>query len=105
MLVWGFVRPRTPLRYTPTTFYRKAGRLFQRPAKGITVTAVHVGYMDTDMVAALDVPKIDPRDVARQTVDAILHGSFEVLADETSRSIKSALSGDVSALYPQLAKF
>ena len=72
--------------------------------QGITVTALHVGYMDTDMVAALDVPKIDPRIVARQTADAILTGSYEVLADDTARRVKSALSADIGVLYPQLAK-
>ena len=41
------------------------------------MTALHVGYMDTDMVAHLDVPKADPRDVAVQVADAILAGDFE----------------------------
>jgi NAD(P)-dependent dehydrogenase (short-subunit alcohol dehydrogenase family) len=67
-----------------------------------TVTALHVGYMDTEMIAALDVPKADPRDVARHVADGILNGDFEVLADETARRVKSGLSGDVRALYPQL---
>ena len=71
--------------------------------QGTHVRALHVGYMDTDMVASLDVPKIDPREVARQTVDGILLAAYEVLADETARSVKSALSGDISRLYPQLA--
>jgi NAD(P)-dependent dehydrogenase (short-subunit alcohol dehydrogenase family) len=75
----------------------------QLAPQGTRVTALHVGYMDTDMIAALDVPKADPRDVARQTADAILSGTFEVLADETARRVKSALSADISALYPQLA--
>jgi NAD(P)-dependent dehydrogenase (short-subunit alcohol dehydrogenase family) len=77
---------------------------FQLAPQGTTVTALHVGFMDTDMVAALDVPKIDPREVARQTADAIQSGTFEVLADDTARRVKSALSADVSVLYPQLAK-
>jgi NAD(P)-dependent dehydrogenase (short-subunit alcohol dehydrogenase family) len=75
----------------------------QLAPQGTTVTALHVGYMDTEMVAALDVPKADPREVARLTTEAILTGSFEVLADDTARRVKSALSADVSALYPQLA--
>jgi len=33
------------------------------------------------MVASLEVPKVDPRNVARQTADAIEAGAFEVLAD------------------------
>lgn len=72
-------------------------------AQGTIVTGLHVGYMDTDMVAHIDAPKADPRDVARQTVDGILSGAYEVLADEPSRQIKSQLSADPAALYPQLA--
>jgi NAD(P)-dependent dehydrogenase (short-subunit alcohol dehydrogenase family) len=75
----------------------------QLAPRGTTVTGLHVGFMDTDMVASLDVPKVDPRDVARQTADAIEASAFEVLADETAHRLKSGLSGDVTALYPQLA--
>ena len=71
--------------------------------QGTTVTALHVAYMDTDMTAELDVPKADPRDIARQTADAIIAGEFEVLADETTRAVKSGLSHEVSDLYGQLA--
>ena len=67
------------------------------------MTALHVGYMDTDMTAKLDVPKADPRDVAVQAADAILAGDFEVLADDLTRSVKSSLSDDVTAQYAQLA--
>ncbi len=74
----------------------------QLAPQGTRVTGVHVGYMDTDMVASLDVPKVDPRDVARQTVDAIETGAYEVLADDTARRVKSGLASDLTALYPQL---
>jgi NAD(P)-dependent dehydrogenase (short-subunit alcohol dehydrogenase family) len=71
--------------------------------QGTTVTALHVGYMDTDMAARIDAPKADPREIARQTADAIIAGDYEILADDTTRAVKSQLSGDVSALYAQLA--
>lgn len=57
------------------------------------VTSVHLSYTDTDMAAVFDVPKNDPRDVARQIVDGIRDGETEVLADEDSRHAKAALSG------------
>ena len=72
--------------------------------QGTTVTAVHVGYMDTDMVADLDVPKTDPRAVAVQVADAILAGDFEVLADDLTRSVKSRLAEDIASMYPGLAQ-
>jgi NAD(P)-dependent dehydrogenase (short-subunit alcohol dehydrogenase family) len=70
--------------------------------QGTVVTALHVGYMDTGMIADLDVPKTDPREVARQAVDAIGRGAFEVRADDAARLVKSRLSQDVTALYPEL---
>jgi NAD(P)-dependent dehydrogenase (short-subunit alcohol dehydrogenase family) len=70
--------------------------------QGTTVTALHVGYMDTDMAAKVDGPKADPREVARFTADAIIAGDYEVLADDTSRQVKSLLSGDLTRLYGQL---
>jgi NAD(P)-dependent dehydrogenase (short-subunit alcohol dehydrogenase family) len=67
------------------------------------VTALHVAYMDTDMTARLDVPKADPRAIAKLTADAILAGDYEVLADETTRTVKSQLSHNLTDLYQQLA--
>jgi NAD(P)-dependent dehydrogenase (short-subunit alcohol dehydrogenase family) len=71
--------------------------------QGTIVTGLHVGYMDTDMTARVEAPKADPRDIARQTADAIIAGDFEILADDTTRWVKSRLSEDVTALYAQLA--
>jgi NAD(P)-dependent dehydrogenase (short-subunit alcohol dehydrogenase family) len=71
--------------------------------QGTTVTALHVAYMDTDMTAHIDAPKADPRDIARQAADAILVGRYEILADETTRAVKSQLSQGLTSLYGQLA--
>ena len=71
--------------------------------QGTTVTALHVAFMDTDMTAGLDVPKADPHDVAHQTAEAIVTGQLEVLADETTRTVKSQLSHELTHLYQQLA--
>ncbi|MER7738088.1 SDR family oxidoreductase [Streptomyces sp. NPDC096538] len=67
-------------------------------AQGTQVVGVHLGYTDTDMVRALDVPKNDPRDVAEQVVQALMKGESEVLADEVTRHFKAALSGPVEGL-------
>jgi NAD(P)-dependent dehydrogenase (short-subunit alcohol dehydrogenase family) len=60
--------------------------------QGTLVTSVHLSYTDTDMTTAFAVPKNDPRDVARQIVDGIRQGEVEVLADESTRQAKAALS-------------
>ncbi len=62
--------------------------------RGIHVTAVHVGYMDTDMAefAPAD-QKTDPAVVAKLALDGLFAGSPEVLADELTRTVKAQLSG------------
>ncbi|GLW20844.1 SDR family NAD(P)-dependent oxidoreductase [Microbispora triticiradicis] len=70
--------------------------------QGTLVTALHVGYMDTDMAAHVDGPKVDPAEVAAQALQGIEQGRFEVVADDTSRQVRAMLSGDVAGLYPQL---
>ena len=62
--------------------------------QGTQLLALHVGYMDTDMVRAVTAPKADPDDVVRQTLEALEAGKAEILADETSRRIKQGLSAE-----------
>jgi NAD(P)-dependent dehydrogenase (short-subunit alcohol dehydrogenase family) len=62
-------------------------------SKGIHVTALHVGYMDTDMVSYIPADqKIDPGVVARQALNGVFAGKTEVLADDLSRAFKTGLS-------------
>lgn len=63
-------------------------------AHGVDVTALHVGFMDTDMVADIDAPKEDPGTVAALALDGVEGGLIEVLADQLSRDVKSQLSAD-----------
>ena len=62
------------------------------------VTGVHVAYMDTGMFADVNAPKNDPRQVAREILDGIERGDVEILADDFTRQVKSALAGPVEAL-------
>jgi len=71
--------------------------------RGVTVTSVHVGYMDTDMAAGVDAPKTDPAQVAAAALDAVEAGVPEVLMDDVSRQVRAGLAGGVAALYPGLA--
>ncbi len=71
--------------------------------QGTQVVGVHLGYTDTPMIAALDVAKEDPRDIVRAVYDGLEAGAIEVLADETSRQVKSALSSPLETLYPEFA--
>jgi len=42
--------------------------------QGTLVVAVHASFIDTDMAAGIDVPKISPESVAQQTFDAVEAG-------------------------------
>ncbi|MGV9580815.1 SDR family oxidoreductase [Streptomyces sp. NPDC003509] len=61
--------------------------------RGIAVSALHVGYMDTDMAAGVPADqKVAAADVAAQALHGIETGLPEILADETSRYVKQGLS-------------
>ena len=70
--------------------------------QGTLVVAVHASFIDTDMAAGIDVPKISPQSVARQTFDAVEAGEIEVLADERSRFVKASLPRDHELIYVPL---
>jgi NAD(P)-dependent dehydrogenase (short-subunit alcohol dehydrogenase family) len=67
------------------------------------VTALHVGFLDTDMAAQVTAPKSDPLVIAHRTLDGVEAGEPEVVADEVSRQVRAALSGPLSLLYPDVA--
>ncbi|MEV7849128.1 SDR family oxidoreductase [Streptomyces cyaneofuscatus] len=61
--------------------------------RGIAVSALHVGYMDTDMAAAVPADqKADPADVAAQALDGVEKGLPEILADATTRQVRQSLA-------------
>ncbi|WP_028938036.1 SDR family oxidoreductase [Pseudonocardia spinosispora] len=70
---------------------------------GIDVTALHVGYMATDMADYVaDSDKVDPVGVAKQALDGIEQRALEVVADEKSRKVREVLSAGLENLYPGL---
>ena len=71
--------------------------------QGTRVSALHVGYMDTDMTRSVNAPKSDPALIAKLAVDGIEAGDAEIIADEVSRQVQAGLAAGVAALYPQLA--
>lgn len=74
-------------------------RLELRP-RGINVTGLHMGYVDTDMTAGLQgLEKIRPEDVAALALDGVESDAYEVLADDVTRQVKAALAADPSVLY------
>jgi NAD(P)-dependent dehydrogenase (short-subunit alcohol dehydrogenase family) len=61
--------------------------------RGIDVSALHVGYMDTDMADFVPADqKVDPAEVAAQALDGIERGLPEILADDVTRLVKQGLA-------------
>jgi NAD(P)-dependent dehydrogenase (short-subunit alcohol dehydrogenase family) len=81
--------------------YTNAARV-QLKTQGTQVVGVHVGYVDTDLTAGLDVDKIAPEVVVTAVLDGVETGASEVVVDEWSRSIKAALHDDLNLIYPAL---
>ena len=68
--------------------------------QGTLVVGVHCGFVDTDMTAGVDAPKLAPDEVVRQAFDGVEAGQVEVLVDELTRSMKASLPRDQELVYP-----
>ncbi|MFJ4186832.1 SDR family oxidoreductase [Kitasatospora sp. NPDC089509] len=73
-------------------------------AQGTQVVGVHLGFADTEMVAAVPVTKLAVADVARAVLDGVERGDTEVLVDDATRAVKAALSGPVEGLAVALRR-
>ncbi|MFD0483850.1 SDR family oxidoreductase [Kineococcus sp. GCM10028916] len=73
-------------------------------AQGTQVTSVHIGIADTDMTAGQDLPKADPADIARATLDGVEAGEFEVVTDDLAALAKTLLAGDPRESYATVAR-
>jgi NAD(P)-dependent dehydrogenase (short-subunit alcohol dehydrogenase family) len=71
-------------------------------SQGTLVTAVHAGYIDTDMAAGVNAPKTSPEEVAARIIEGIRTNQEEVLADQMSQEIKAVLASNPQMLYQQL---
>jgi NAD(P)-dependent dehydrogenase (short-subunit alcohol dehydrogenase family) len=73
--------------------------------QGTKVTSVHLGAADTDMMKGYDVPKMDPADVARITLDGVEADAFEVVVDEFTAMVKASLGKDPRDFDKQFQQF
>ncbi|MFJ3823558.1 SDR family oxidoreductase [Streptomyces nodosus] len=72
---------------------------------GVQVLGVYLGPTDTPMQAGKDPAGMNkPADVATAIYDALEAGEHELLVDDMTRKVHSALSAPVTALYPALAQ-
>ena len=71
--------------------------------QGTLVVAVHPAFIDTDMAAGVDMPKTTPHQVVERTLDGVVAGLPEVLADDTSAFVKNSLPKHIETFYPKVA--
>ncbi|AKA70420.1 MULTISPECIES: SDR family NAD(P)-dependent oxidoreductase [Clostridium] len=57
-------------------------------SKGVQVSAIHAGFIDTDMMASFQGKKLSPYSVAYDSLLAVNQGSQEILIDEMSKKSK-----------------
>jgi NAD(P)-dependent dehydrogenase (short-subunit alcohol dehydrogenase family) len=70
-------------------------------AQKTQVTALHMAFVDTDLVRALDQPKTSPEDIVRRALDGLEAGLDEVIADELTQRVKQGLSLPAASYLPQ----
>ena len=82
---WGPIATLTPYAISKSAAwgYTNHARLALK-AQNTAVLGLHVGFVDTDLTRGLDIPKADPGDVARQTLEAL-----------EARAFKASLSADI----------
>ena len=72
-------------------------------AQKTQVLALHMAFVDTDLVRAIDSPKSSPEDIVKRALDGLEAGLDEVLADERTRLVRQGLAAARPSYLPQSA--
>jgi NAD(P)-dependent dehydrogenase (short-subunit alcohol dehydrogenase family) len=71
-------------------------------AQGTQVLALHMAFVDTDLVRTIDAPKTSAEEIVKRALDGLEAGLDEVLADERTRLVKQGLTAATPSYLPQL---
>jgi len=72
-------------------------------AQKTRVVALHMAFVDTDLVRAIDAPKTSPEDIVKRALDGLEGGLDEVLADDRTKFVKQGLTARIPSYLPQPA--
>jgi NAD(P)-dependent dehydrogenase (short-subunit alcohol dehydrogenase family) len=72
-------------------------------AQKTQVLALHMAFVDTDLVRAINGPKTSPEDIVKRALDGLASGLDEVLADEPTKLVKQGLTAPRPSYLPQNA--
>ncbi|MHA6202951.1 SDR family oxidoreductase [Dyella soli] len=67
------------------------------------VTALHMGFVDTDLARAFDAPKSTAEEIVKRALDGLEAGLDEVLADERTLQVKQGLTAARPSYLPQVS--
>jgi len=70
-------------------------------AQKTQVLALHMGFVDTDLVRGIEAAKASPEDIVKRALDGLEAGLEEVLADEPTRQVKQGLTAPRPVYLPQ----
>ena len=90
-------------RHVGAELLGKPYRRHELAAQRTQVLALHMGFVDTDLVRAIEAPKTPPAEIVRLALDGLAAGLDEVLADEPTRQVKQGLVAARPSYLPQLA--
>ncbi len=71
----------------------------------ILVSGIYPGPIDTDMTAAMEMPKGTPEEVAANVVEGIENGVEDIFTDEMSKQLGDVYKGNPKAVENQMAAF
>jgi NAD(P)-dependent dehydrogenase (short-subunit alcohol dehydrogenase family) len=67
------------------------------------VLALHMAFVDTDLVRSVEAPKTSPENIVTRALDALEAGQEEVLADDMTKQFKQGLTAARPSYLPQPA--
>ena len=76
---------------------------YELAAQKTQVLALHMAFVDTDLVRAIEAPKSSAEDIVKHALDGLEAGLDEVLADERTRMVKQGLTAARPSYLPQKA--
>lgn len=68
------------------------GLRLELKAQQTQVSALHMGFVDTDLTAAVDAPKALPQVIVQRAYEGFEAGLLEILADDSSLLVKQGLT-------------
>jgi NAD(P)-dependent dehydrogenase (short-subunit alcohol dehydrogenase family) len=71
--------------------------------QGTFVVSVNPGAIDTDMAKGIEMAKLDPADVARQSLQAVESGAEDIYVGDMAQGLMQGVRGDEKAVEKQLA--